>query len=52
MVKKLLHKVQAISLLIAISLLWIPLTVAGISHRMAMLIATIIILINAIAEWF
>jgi|SaaInlLV_10m_DNA_2_1039722.scaffolds.fasta_scaffold198441_1 hypothetical protein len=45
---KMLHKAQAISLLIAGVILWIPL---GISHMANMGIATAIILINAIIEW-
>lgn len=52
MVKKLLDKIQAIILLIAIGLLWIPLTSFGLSHKIAMIIASVLILLNAIGEWF
>ncbi len=49
MVKKILHKIQAISLVIALVLLWIP---WWLTHNQFMMIASAIILLNAIAEWF
>ncbi len=45
---KYLHKIQAISLIIAIALLWIPL---GIEHIWNMTITSLILAINAIIEY-